>query len=122
MQLSSFDLHLYRLSGQSCLPHMPLPQEPSFLINFRGPPNTFQTISYYRVVNGEVSPDVFRGKIVLVGATSPLLHDTYPTPFAIHGEMPGVEIHANVLETLMQGLTRMWVPRGIVVALGFICA
>jgi adenylate cyclase len=119
--LSSFDLQLYRLSVNAGLPHKPLPQEPSILINYRGRPNTFRTVSYYRVLNGEVSPDIFLGQIVLVGSVSPLLHDVYPTPFAIHGEMPGVEIHANALETLMQGLSIHSVPRAVVAVFVLLC-
>ena len=52
---------------------------------------------------GEVAPDTFTGKIVLVGATTPTLHDLFATPFAPGVDMPGVEIHASVLETLLTG-------------------
>lgn len=100
--VSSFDQELYRTAVEAGMPAKPLGPT-RFLINYRGGPKTFATIPYYRVLNGEVSPDTFRGKIVLVGATSPVLHDLHPTPFAPHGDMPGIEVHANVLETLIQG-------------------
>lgn len=102
--LDSFDYHLYHLGKQAGIPAASPPPQGIFLINFRGAPKTFPTIPFYQVVNGEVGPEAFRGKIVLVGATSPILHDVFPTPFAKSGDMPGIEIHANVLETVFQGI------------------
>nr|MBI3613544.1 adenylate/guanylate cyclase domain-containing protein [Nitrospirota bacterium] len=110
--VASFDQELYRTAVQAGMPAQPLGQA-RFLINYRGGPKTFSTIPYYRVLNGEVSPDTFRGKIVLVGATSPVLHDLHPTPFAPHGDMPGIEVHANVLETLIQGLALQPMPEPV---------
>ena len=89
-----------------------------FLINYRGGPKTFRTIPYYQVLTGEVSPEVFTGKIVLVGATSPILHDVYPTPVSPSGEMAGVEIQANVLDNLLAGDPLRRTPR----ALAVLCA
>ncbi len=52
-----------------------------------------------------------KGKIILIGATMQELHDNFPTPFLefrsqdgdlIKAEMPGVEIHANALLTVLQ--------------------
>ena len=80
------------------------PSSGPILINFRGPAGAFPIIPYYQVLRGEVGPEVFRGKIVLIGTTSPALHDLFPTPFASQQQMPGVEIQANLLETLLQGI------------------
>ncbi|MEX0929688.1 MAG: adenylate/guanylate cyclase domain-containing protein, partial [Balneolales bacterium] len=44
-----------------------------------------------------------QGKIVLVGSTMPELHDFFSTPFAPRNTMPGFEVHANVLQTLLTG-------------------
>jgi adenylate cyclase len=116
-RLEGFDLHLYRLGAKAGIPAKPLPERDAILINFQGDPQTFPTIPYYRILNGEVAPEEFAGKIVLVGATSPILHDLFPTPFATSGRMPGVEIHANVLETLFQGIPLQRVPRALSLAL-----
>jgi adenylate cyclase len=43
---------------------------------------------------------VFRDKIVLLGPAGNFQHDQHPTPF---GRMDGVEIHANVIATLLHG-------------------
>jgi adenylate cyclase len=97
-----FDMRLYRLAAGAGLARRPLPATREVLINFVGGPGSFPWVAYHRVIRGEVPPEVFAGKIVLVGATSPTLHDVFPTPFALEG-MPGVEIHAHMLETLLQG-------------------
>ena len=101
--LLSFDALIFeRVKKASTMKHA-IPAE-DFYINFRGGPQTFETIPFYRVVNGEIPPAHFKDHIVLIGATSPLLHDVYATPFATSGTMPGVELHANVLETLLQDI------------------
>lgn len=82
----------------------PAIEQDEFLINFRGRPGSFPTIPAYRVLEGQIPEETFKDTIVLIGATSHLLHDMYPTPFAPRGDMPGIEIHANALDTLLQGI------------------
>ncbi len=110
--LLGFDVLLYQTAQHIGLPPLTY-SDPNFFINFRGGPRTFELIPYYRVLNGEIPPAYFHDKIVLVGATSPLLHDVYPTPFATQGTMPGVEIHANILETMIQGIPISRIHPGI---------
>ncbi len=112
--IPSFDRQLHRLAVAAGVPSAPLPKTRTVLINYRGGPKTFPTIPYYRILAGEIDPDDFHGKIVLVGATSPTLHDIFPTPFARNG-MPGVEVHANIIETLLQGLALARMPRSATV-------
>ena len=107
--IPGFDALIYQLAQKAGLAKTSFTKT-HFYINFRGGPRTFETVPYYRVLNGEISPDYFRGKIVLVGATTPLLHDSYPTPFAPTGDMPGVEIHANILETMLQNVPISQIP------------
>jgi adenylate cyclase len=68
-------------------------------INFRGPPRTYTTVPYYRILRDEIDPAVFRDKIVLVGSFAPSLHDVFGTPFSAIQPMAGVEIQANLIET-----------------------
>lgn len=73
-------------------------------IPFMGPPGHVPRISYAQVLQGQVPPGALRGKLVLVGATAAGLGDAYPTPVSgKSAAMPGVEIHANVLEALRHG-------------------
>jgi adenylate cyclase len=99
----SFVLSLYRLAQEAGIAGRPVPGVAEPVINFRGPAGTFPRVPYYQVLRGEAPPEIFRDQIVLVGATTPVLHDEFPTPFAGHLRMPGVEIQANFLETLLEG-------------------
>ncbi len=101
----------------------PLPRQAEILINFNGPPGTFPWVPYYRVVKDEVPAGFFRGKIVLIGPTSEPMHDVFATPFTRGGDlMPGVEIHANVLETYLSGNRLREVPVAASTALAVVAA
>lgn len=66
------------------------------LVNFAGEPNTFKTISAV-----DVGKENFDDKIVLIGATAPDLHDDYIVPTSHGKRMPGIEIHAHAIQTLL---------------------
>lgn len=72
-------------------------------INFIGPPNSFKTYSFTDVLKGNVDPKIFGGKIVLIGATAPDLHDSQFTPTSDIDPMNGVEIQANAIQTILDG-------------------
>lgn len=97
----SFAYRIYqRLAGKEGLKRekaSPIP----YIINFRGPARSYPIVPYYRILRGEVEPSFFRDKVVLVGAFAPSLHDTFPTPFSASQPMAGVEIQANLVETLL---------------------
>jgi CHASE2 domain-containing sensor protein/signal transduction histidine kinase len=72
------------------------------LIAFAGPPGQFRTISFVDVLRGETPPEFLRGKLVLVGSTADGLGDRYATPLSGGTEaMSGVELQANLLDTLV---------------------
>ncbi|WP_431274885.1 CHASE2 domain-containing protein [Variovorax ureilyticus] len=67
-------------------------------------PGRFKTLPYIDVLQGKVPPDVFRNRYVLVGATAPSLGDVHAnTSPDVPGLMSGVEIFANVLQSLTDG-------------------
>lgn len=72
-----------------------------FLINYYGTNKVFPYISYMDVMLGNVPPEKFRDKIVLVGATAAALYDLKATPFS--SSFPGVEVHATVMSNILQG-------------------
>lgn len=88
------------------------------LIPFVGPAGSFETYSFFDVLNGSVSPNVFKDRYVIVGAWSSGLGDYYPTPLSSdsHTSMAGVEILANVLEN---ALNNNWIytPSALIIAL-----
>ena len=121
-RFASFLSEMYRLGSTAGLVAKPLPPGDSFLINYQGTPGTFHRIPYYRLVTKEISPEVVNGKIVLIGATTPILHDVFPTPFAPQGNMPGVEVHAHALETLLRGIPLRLASRPIVAVIVLLLA
>ena len=110
-RIAGLDAQLHALAVKAGLPAAPLPATRGPLINFRGGPRTFPWVSYYRVMNGEIPVEYFKDKLVLIGPTTEILHDQFPTAFARGGDMPGVEVHANALETLLRGNPIREVPR-----------
>ncbi len=80
-------------------------REYPFLIPFAGPPGHFQQIGYSQVMSGQYSKDLFRDKIVLIGTTAQGLSDALPTPLSgDSGRMPGVEIIANIIDSILNDL------------------
>jgi CHASE2 domain-containing sensor protein len=73
----------------------------SALIDFRGPPGTISTVSYADVLDGRVRPQVFEGKVVVVGATSATLQDVHQTSTTSASPMAGPEIQANAIWTAL---------------------
>lgn len=80
---------------------VPLVGRKDMYINFRGPARSFPHLSYATVMRDGYDPALFKGKIVLVGATAPGLRtDHFHTPFTTL--LPGVEAHANIIDTLLK--------------------
>lgn len=81
--------------------HLKRTQDSDFIINYVNKPYSFKTISFVDVIEGRVARSEFRDKIVLVGATSYDLHDVFFVPTSDGTPMPGVEVHANIIQTLL---------------------
>jgi adenylate cyclase len=69
-------------------------------INYRGPARTFPYTSIADVVNKKFTPGTFKDKIVLVGASAVGIGDLRTTPFSAFN-YPGVEIHANIVDNIL---------------------
>ncbi len=71
-------------------------------INFAGGHGTFDTISFIDVLDGIYPPDFFKNRIVIVGLAATGTFDVMLTPFIKHRKgMPGMEVQANILNTLI---------------------
>jgi CHASE2 domain-containing sensor protein len=102
-------------------------------IDYVGPPGSFshQTYSFAEVLDGRVPPQSLRGKYVLVGATAATLGDHVATPF-VHGDgvggqqhgelMPGVEVLANSINTILRARFYREVPDWLVALLAALVA
>ncbi|MBD3239542.1 MAG: CHASE2 domain-containing protein [Chitinivibrionales bacterium] len=107
---------------------LPWLDKPSFRIAFPGGPRSFPYRPFYQVVDDStlwtrdeaaweeennwydtlLAHGVFRDKIVFIGSSMAELRDEMPTPFSARagGEValvPGVEVHAAALHTLLNG-------------------
>ena len=71
-------------------------------IDYVGREESFQAISYAKVMRNEFPSSTFRGKLVIVGASAPVLQDIHATPLT--EIMPGPEIWANATATLLEGV------------------
>ena len=66
-----------------------------------GPHDEDRFVSAVDVLRGEADPELMRGKIALIGATGLGLLDYQTTP--IGERIPGIEIHAQILEGIFDG-------------------
>ena len=73
------------------------------LIDYQGGIGAFPEVSFWRVLRGTAPAGMFRGKIVVVGATAPSLQDLHATPTSGSGLMPGPEVQANAIWTALHG-------------------
>ena len=70
------------------------------MINYQGPASTFAHYSIVDVLQKTFPPGVFQGKIILIGATATGIGDLRGTPYG-GTTYPGVEIHANVIDNIL---------------------
>lgn len=89
---------------------IPIDQFGRVILRYRGPSGTHEAFSAAAVIQSElrlqsgeaptIDPAVFRDKFVFLGASAPGLKDLKPTP--VDGDYPGVEIHATLLDNLLE--------------------
>ena|GEM_PF-59441 len=83
-----------------------------FLIPFSRNSQSYTKLSFASVLAGEVPVEKLRGRIVVIGVTASGLYDRFATPVSGElGPLPGVYIHANVLDTLLTGREVLPAPR-----------
>jgi HD-GYP domain-containing protein (c-di-GMP phosphodiesterase class II) len=73
-------------------------------IDYQGAPGTFPTLSFADVLRGRFAPGAVRGKVIVIGATSPTLQDLHATPVASDELMSGAELQANAIWTVLHGI------------------
>ncbi|PLX33082.1 MAG: adenylate/guanylate cyclase domain-containing protein [Hyphomicrobiales bacterium] len=58
-------------------------------------------IPAWKVLQDKVEPDLFAGRIVLIGTSAPGLFDMRATP--LEAAVPGIDIHAQAIEQVIEG-------------------
>lgn len=71
-------------------------------IDFDGGPGSIPSMSFSRVYYGRFPKGFFRDKVVVVGAGAPSLQDVSTTSSSGHEFMPGPEIQASAVETVLR--------------------
>jgi adenylate cyclase len=70
------------------------------LVNYHGPARTYPYVSFANAALKKFPPGTFKDKIVLVGASATGIGDLRATPFG-GIDFPGTEIHANVIDNIL---------------------
>ena len=95
------------------------------LVDYHGPVGTIPSVSYSRVLRGQFEPGLFKDKIVVVGPWAPSLQDVHPVSFG-DDLMPGPEIQANAVATILDGLplqkASAWLNVVLILLLGLLPA
>ena len=95
------------------------------LVDYHGPVGTIPSVSFSRVLDGKFEPGFFKDKIVVVGPWAPSLQDVHPVSFG-DDLMPGPEIQANAVATILDGLPLRlapgWLDLTLILVLGLLPA
>lgn len=70
-----------------------------FLINYYGPAGAYPYYSFNDVLEGKVSPSIFKDKIVLIGWKAAGIGDNWVTPTS--PALPGVEKQATIISNIL---------------------
>lgn len=70
-------------------------------IDFHGPPGTVPYYSFADVRRRSFATGTFKDRIVVVGATAPSLQDQAPTSVSGEEQMPGPELQAEAIQTVV---------------------
>ena len=81
-----------------------------FYFTYSGKAGGYSVVSMADVLDGTVDPAVFQDAVVLVGAYAVGMQDAYMPAIAHNSQMYGVEIHANIIEALLEGKTQLPAP------------
>lgn len=70
------------------------------MLNYRTTPPG-QAVSLQQVLDGQVTPEMVRDRVVLIGYTATVARDSFDTPY---GEMAGVWIHAHLVSQMLSAV------------------
>ena len=106
----SFDSEIYRMYCEAEGRQSALPERSVITFRYSGGIGDYENVSFSDVINGNVPAEAFDDCIVLVGAYAAGMMDAYYVPVDRSTQMYGVEIHANVIEALLEEKYITFVP------------
>jgi len=130
LRFGPYRIPVHDEATSSTIPGVSIIRQNEMLINFAGPAGSFRRYSIADVIDGKIPPAAFAGKIVLIGAVAESMGDSRVVPFMHYSsdgfqngqngqpgqkgqggqEMPGVEIHANIINTIRGSLSLRSLP------------
>jgi len=102
MLQDSFDLKIADVFTGENHANIPANSNDEMYVNYAGPAGSYKFFSFYDIYTGNFDPQDFAGKIALIGVGTPTLQDHYSVPLGDEN-MYGVEIHANTIQTILDG-------------------
>lgn len=109
--VNSFPYEIYSMySGQPSIPA--LENDRSMFISYSGYPGDYLWGSFSDIFEEGFDPSFFADSIVLIGPYASAMMDAYYTPISSSAQMYGVEIHANVVQMLLEENFKRRVPTG----------
>lgn len=94
-------------SGGNQVRRLPLDPRGKLFLKYYGAEPAFRYISFSDLILGRVEPGYFENRIVLIGSSATGLGDIKPTPFIAN--LPGVELHANLIRNILEEDFVHWV-------------
>jgi adenylate cyclase len=77
-----------------------------FLLDFKGAQGSFLAFSLAALLSGNIDPQAFKDKVVLIGITAESVKDFFYTPYSrglqTGQHMSGIELHAHVVSQLLR--------------------
>lgn len=117
-EYENFSYMLYRLYCEKTGKTVQLPETYSHNLcdfQFAGKPGDVHHVSMASVLDGSIDASEFQGKLVLVGAYAAAMQDSYAVPNS-GNNMHGVEIHANIIQALLDQATSVPVSKMLYMA------
>ena len=77
-----------------------------FLLDFRDARGSFPLFSLSDLLSGQIDPETFKDKIIIIGITAKSLKDFFYTPFSrglqADQQVSGIELHARIVSQLLR--------------------
>lgn len=122
----SLSSQIYKMYQESQGKDAPFPatygKSNRFYFTYSGKPGGYNVVSMADVLDGSVDTNIFQGAVVLVGAYAVGMQDSYTPAISHNSQMYGVEIHANIIEALLEGKTQIpFSPLIYAIVAGILC-